>query len=841
MPDFPHLKLPYKVAGVIKPKTWKGGPPPGQNTIDNKNQRKQHGENLGNSANELVAKWRKTKEEKKVEGIEIPNENDIPLFLKVDTAVFKFESLINWGIEVIAEEEDGYIIGASVDNLETFQQNVEQFINEKGTYKDTAAKIWELITDDSWRVNELLKGELGEIWDEIDDGEIYTVQLGISCYVSNLKIYPSRAGFDSEEKYNEKVSAFNEYERALQLERDSRQMGRESEIEKYSAIYAGEIHDIWDNEIDALHIKISICGKGLKDLVQNYQYLYEVKLEANYSVYEGEINEDDRFEVEVIGPSDGAPKVCIIDSGIQENHRLIQPAIDTENSHSYVDEEDSTADHVKRSGHGTKVAGAVLYTDTIPKVGQIKLESIIQNARILDKENSIPTNKFEPKLMQQIVSDFPNTKIFNLSVSEDEAFSGSHMPSLAASIDKLMHDKDILFLVSAGNLKLTSTTSSNPGIREHYESGEVYPEYLKVDESKISNPGVSYFAITVGSIANADYEDIDYKSIAGRNHISPFSRTGGGLWGCVKPDVVEFGGDFVKNKNSEEITTKEEICPELVNSTLHGAKAVGRDSVGTSFSTPKVSYIASRLHSEHPDETAQMYRALIVQSARLPDHCFNNPSSSDFAFFGYGIPNVERALSNSESRITFIQNGSIEPKRADIYKIIIPEELRGEKDYRILAEISLAFTSKTRMTRKGSHSYLANWIEWRSSKYNENFGSFRNRTIEYLEAEDVEDTSVEDAADSIRWIIRENPRYSNNGINRNNSTVQKSWAIIDPHQFAEEFSIAIVGHYGWDRNIENPVPYALCVSFEALDVELNIYEILSQAQIEIEPEQEIEI
>ena len=145
------------------------------------------------------------------------------------------------------------------------------------------------------------------------------------------------------------------------------------------------------------------------------------------------------------------------------------------------------------------------------------------------------------------------------------------------------------------------------------------------------------------------------------------------------------------------------------------------------------------------------------------------------------------------------------------------------------------------MTRKGSHSYLANWIEWRSSKYNENFGSFRNRTIEYLEAEDVEDTSVEDAADSIRWIIRENPRYSNNGINRNNSTVQKSWAIIDPHQFAEEFSIAIVGHYGWDRNIENPVPYALCVSFEALDVELNIYEILSQAQIEIEPEQEIEI
>ena len=239
-----------------------------------------------------------------------------------------------------------------------------------------------------------------------------------------------------------------------------------------------------------------------------------------------------------------------------------------------------------------------------------------------------------------------------------------------------------------------------------------------------------------------------------------------------------------------------------------------------------------------------MYRALIVQSARLPEHCFNNPTLNDFKHYGYGIPDINRALSNSESRITFIQDGSVGPKKADIYRIIVPDTLKGEgKEFRILVEITLSFTAKTRLTRKGSHNYLSNWLEWQSSKYNERFNSFRNRTIDYLETDEasLEAGEIEEGADSIKWIIRENPAWTSNGINRNNSTVQKSWAIIEPHQFTEEFSVAIIGHSGWDKNLENEIQYALCVSFEVLDVQMNIYNLLAQAQIQIEAEQEIEV
>jgi len=849
MSDFPHLKLPYKVEGSTKSS---GG---GKRTADlkattdaNKENRQEHGQNLKSSAESLLLQWEQIKAIKAKEDIKLPNDNDIPVFLKVDTEVFDIDTFGLWGINLISEEEDGYIIGASTDNLKQFNENVDAFLNESGIRKDKAAQIWELITDENWRINKLLGEDLKEIWEEIDSERIYTVELGVSCYVPNTKKYPDISKFDSVEKFNEKVEEFKEHEQQIQIERDEKQIERESEIEEYinTKSYNGEIHQIWSNDEDAVHFKISVNGKGLKDIVQTFQYLYEVKLISNYDLGSEKISDEDDFELQILPPNKDAVKVCVIDSGIQENHRLIEPALDSANSRSYVDGDASTADLVRQSGHGTKVAGAVLYPKSIPKTGQIQLEHFVQNARILNADNYLPRNKFEPKLMEEIVSDYSDTKIFNLSVAANFSYLGTHMPAWAASIDKLIHENDILFIISAGNLYTSSNWNRSLGIKEHIEAGRNYPDYLDRTGSKIANPGVSYFALTVGSIAKEDFEDADYKSLAGKDRISPFSRTGLGLWNCIKPDVVEFGGDFAKNKLSTELVTNDVISPELVNSTLYGASAIGKDDCGTSYSAPKVSYIAAKLQAEHPEESAQMYRALIVQSARLPEHCFHNPTFNDFTYYGYGIPDVNRALNNSESRITFIQSGKVKPKMADIYRVEIPNDLRGEgKDFRILVEITLAFTAKTRMTRKKSHSYLSNWLEWKTSNYNERFSSFRNRTIEYLESnnENAEIEGIDETASAIKWVIRENPRYNlNNGINRNNSTVQKSWAIIEPHQFAEEFSLAIIGHSGWDKNLENEIDYSLCVSFEVLDAKLNIYELLAEGRVEVEQqEEEIEL
>ncbi|WP_312297946.1 S8 family peptidase [Chryseobacterium sp.] len=840
MPEFPHLKLPFKVDGILKPSGKRPRNNKSEITLNNKRNRQEHGDYLNNSAQSLNKRWVELKEEKERQGILTPNEKDIPIFLKVDTSAFNIDSLSNWGIEVISEEPNGYIIGASVDNLTTFQEKVNKFLTNEGKYKDTASKIWEIKTDENWRREELLKGDLKSIWDNLQDEVIYTVELGVSCYIHNKKNYPNSSELTPEE-YDQKVQEFIEHEMALNILRDAKQLEREAEIDKYLQIYRGELYDIWDNETDAIYFKISINGLGLRDIVITYQYLFEVKLSATYNINNNSEILIDDYQFEILGPGENAAKVCIIDSGIQEDHRLLSLAIDTETSRSYVENDDSKADHVMVSGHGTKVAGAVLYPYFIPKDGQYQLESIIQNARILDRTNRISDTKFVPSLLEQIVEDYSETKIFNLSVAEDSAYFGTHMPALAASIDKLIHEKDILFVLASGNLYERSEVEGNPGIIDHIINEKVYPNYLDEITSKIANPGVSYFAITVGSISMSTYEDEDYKSIASEGFISPFSRTGLGMWGNIKPDVVEFGGDLAINKNSPQIKIQAELCPELVNSTLHNASAVGKDAYGTSYSAPKVTYIVSKLHAEHPNENAQMYRALVIQSARLPRHCFDNPTLNDIRRYGYGVPDLNRALNNTSNRITFIQDGKVKPKNADIYKLNIPTELRGEgKNFKILVEVTLTFTAKTRLTRKGSHSYLSNWLEWQSSKYNESFISFRTRTIEYLQLDDetVEQGEIEEGLNSIRWCLRENPAYSRNEINRNNSTAQKSWAIIEPHQFGEEFSISVIGHVGWDKNLDNETHYSLCVSFEAVGAELEVYKLLSEAQIAIEQEVE---
>src|SRR6266536_1277302 len=133
MADFPHLKLPFKVAGTRKLNSGGGGGGKAALTLQNEANRQQHGQHLQTSATAITINWENLKSTRKEQGIELPNENDIPVFLRIDTKVFNIDSLSNWGIEVISEEQEGYIIGASLDNLSQFQENINQFFQEVGT------------------------------------------------------------------------------------------------------------------------------------------------------------------------------------------------------------------------------------------------------------------------------------------------------------------------------------------------------------------------------------------------------------------------------------------------------------------------------------------------------------------------------------------------------------------------------------------------------------------------------------------------------------------------------------------------------------------------------------
>src|SRR5690606_22207872 len=133
------------------------------------------------------------------------------------------------------------------------------------------------------------------------------------------------------------------------------------------------------------------------------------------------------YNIEILPPQNDAPEVGIIDSGIMENHRFLEQAIKPENSKSYLINDTSVSDKVAGGGHGTKVAGAVLYPLGVSHlVGTHQLPCYIRNLRVLNDNNRLE-NQFPAELMQQIVEDNSECKIFNLSINSKAPYRIKHM------------------------------------------------------------------------------------------------------------------------------------------------------------------------------------------------------------------------------------------------------------------------------------------------------------------------------------------------------------------------------------------------------------------------------
>lgn len=821
MEQFPHLNFKQKVIG--KPR-FKGNGTPNERTLFNKNNRRFHGNSLFSNLYQLKEDWEKQISDRQSQNLFPINNNEIPLFLHLNPDLFyniNFD-LKSLGIEIISEEDDGYIIGASLDGLRSLEEKINDFIKEE--YGSAIiAELWEIIGGkrEHWKTKHILSDELNSKWEKIDDNKIYTLEVSVAFdRPIAKKPDPSRRGGKSRlEKYEKQLD-----------ERDENLMQRQNHFEGFINTY-GKITSSLIDLSDSFGCEVEITGKGLKDLVVNYPFVFEISEKESVGGINGVSGDDTFFELEILAPNHDAVEVGVIDSGIMEGHKYIAPAINSSFSKSYIGSESSTADKVKGGGHGTKVAGAILFPNGISGTANpYQLPCYIRNLRVLNDYNHLE-NKFPAELMKIIVEDNQDCQIFNLSINSSIPFRKKHMSTWAATIDSLINEKNILFIISAGNI-----TKSD--IKDFISKGKNYPEYLNTPYCKLANPAQSSFALTVGSINHAQYEDDNWKSLGNEYEISAFSRIGTGIWNHIKPDVVEFGGGLVVSKDTHvKIKENEITSPELLHSTLHGGNAVGKDCTGTSFAAPKVTHIVAQLKKLYLNENVNLLRALIVQGARLPNQEFEKPTLDSIRFFGYGLPMIERVTKNSEHRITFYNVGEIRAEEGNIYSLTIPEQLSNPgNDYDILIEVTLAYTAKVRRTRQNTRSYLSTWLDWTSSKLDETLENFVKRS---LVSED-EQEGVDECDNVIKWKIRERDDWGDiKEIKRQNSTIQKDWAILKSFQLPKELCFAVRAHKGWDKDKEE-IPYAIVVSIEVLKADVPIYELI-RIENEVEIDMEVPI
>jgi hypothetical protein len=820
MEQFPHLKLVQKITG--KPRIHGGGAEK-EETAANKNDRSGHAGRLSGQILDVENSWTSSIAERENTDLALLDPDLIPIFLKINPDLlgainFDFSQ---WGIEIISEENDGYILGASIDGMRSLREKIEGFlVIEKGTAK--IADLWGILTGsrEAWKPELVLSEELLEKWPDIQDGQNYWLEVSIA--------FDRPLGAEPDPHLRDGLRRLEKYQ-ALNQERDQRYLDRENHFDAFISNYGRRTSSLVEYE-DSFSCEVEINGRGLKDLVVAYPFVFEVAEKDEIENILAEAQLELQGDFDVIAPEPGSPEIAVVDSGIMEQHSYLSMAIDPRKSKCDIATETATADFTGGGGHGTKVAGAILYPRGITGISSpYRLPFFIRNLRVLNNDREL-TARFPAELMKTIVNENKECKIFNLSLASSTPFRKKHMSTWAASIDELSHQHDILFVATTGNINPTR-------IRNYILLGDNYPSYLQRLECRIANPSQSSFALTVGSINRATFEDEVWGSLGSEDEVSAFSRTGLGIWGEIKPDVVEYGGGLVLAKNASKIVKEHtELCPELIRSTLHGGPAYNSETAGTSFATPKVSYIAGQLKKLYPGENIHLIRALIIQGARLPGPFFRHPTFESIQHFGYGLPSLERVTKNAEHRISFYTTQKIRAEEGHVYSIRLPDRLTDAgEDYDILIEVTLAYSAKVRRTRQKTKSYLGTWLDWSSSKLDETFEDYKNYTLSVIAGTQTEyDRVLRKTKDTYPWKLTDRDAGAVTGINRNKSTVQKDWAIISSNRLSGDINFAVHGHKSWDKNWEE-VPYAFTVSIEVLGSNIPLYEMIRiENQIEIE-------
>lgn len=408
-------------------------------------------------------------------------------------------------------------------------------------------------------------------------------------------------------------------------------------------------------------------------------------------------------------PPSNATAIAVVDSGIRSGHPLLQNAVGDEIAvgtwHSSRIREGQPVDDV---GHGTKVAGVALYGDLKACIesGEFRPEVWILSAKVLFREQNPVTGEIEAKYdeeelfehqlddaVRRLTTAYPNCRVVNLSLGDEYRcmFGDRRQFNLAALVDELSKELGVVFVISAGNL----SDFDSRGFPE------AYPAYLleEKEDVKIIDPASAALGITVGSITQeygpSDRLPMDLLfSPADTSHPSPFTRVGPGYKGMIKPEVVEEGGNIIRDRWA----SLPDIGGKLVTlnpNWISDGRLFTVDH-GTSFSAPRVAHYVAQLFNRYPDYSHNLIKALLISSAQIP---LDRPGtlseisldSSDTVLlellnvYGYGRPSVERASFSARQRVLLLKERFMALDSIDVYYFYLPHEFMGVQGQRRLA------------------------------------------------------------------------------------------------------------------------------------------------------------
>ncbi|MDE2464764.1 MAG: S8 family peptidase [Alphaproteobacteria bacterium] len=381
----------------------------------------------------------------------------------------------------------------------------------------------------------------------------------------------------------------------------------------------------------------------------------------------------------VAEPPQDAPVVCTLDTGVAASHPLIVPGL--RGAWAY-DEAWGADDHQPNGGHGTPLVGLVLYADLEPLMNDTRpvvLTHGVESMKLLPPQGFPPTKPPSYGIVTQgavssieierpgvqrsfciatSATDFPPSRPSTWSGAIDQVASGAMPGEVDERVPAAERPKRLL-VVATGNV-----------------SGGMVIDVLP--SQPLEDPAQSWNALTIGGFTRKEQPPVPPPVLhpaVPANHRSPFSRGSQSLpedLTPIKPEVLFEAGNMVSDATG--------FCgwDPSVSLLSVGSDVTAEPLVpfwATSAAAGLAGNFIGRLQAARPDLWPETHRALTVDSARWPEPIrkkfigrgthWKTSSKAEkqqhLREFGYGVPDIERAILSAQNDATLIAQAEIQP------------------------------------------------------------------------------------------------------------------------------------------------------------------------------------
>lgn len=479
-------------------------------------------------------------------------------------------------------------------------------------------------------------------------------------------------------------------------------------------------------------------------------------------------------------PVQDAPAVCILDSGTTLLHPLIQLAIDPADQQAWDPTWTVEDIGVQWHGHGTQMSGISLYDDLTPLlagIGTLALTHKLESVKILPDHGANSPDLYgfitATAISRAEIQAPERRRAYCLAVTSDGPDWRGRPSSWSAKLDDLAYGEGEdrrLILVSAGN------------IGSYYLANEYLDQN---DTASIENPAQSWNALTVGAITEkctiADADFAGWWPLAPAGDLSPSSRTSvtwHNEW-PIKPDIVLEGGNHGVNPATNTADHVDDLALLTVSNRVR--ERLFTATGDTSAATALASRMAAQILADKADLWPETVRALIVHSAEwtpamlghLPDYPRQSDKRLLLRRYGYGIPDLSRAIRSLSSDVTLVIEGQFQPfvrdqsvvKTRDMVLHELPwptDALEALGETQVLMKVTLSYFIEPNPGERGwtqRHRYSSHGLRFAVKRPEEGIEAFRRR-INAAARED-DDRAHGSAGPDDGWVL--GPRLRDRG------------------------------------------------------------------------------